>query len=133
MRQLIRLAGSLLLLTALLVACQSEGAVVATPAAPTAAAVAVTLPEEPTPTPAAEAEPGKHLTICMAEEPSTLYWHARSTLYEEAALHALFENDIVGYAYFPDIMHRSGIRNVFDLFFGKVHLLRNNRTITAHT
>jgi peptide/nickel transport system substrate-binding protein len=35
----------------------------------------------------------------MSQEPSTLYWHGRSTLFEEAVLHGLYENDLTTLSY----------------------------------
>ncbi len=60
-------------------------------------------PIPPTSTPLQTPASGKHLTICMAEEPTTLYWHGRATIYDEAVLHALFENDLttLSFAYQP--------------------------------
>ncbi len=61
---------------------------------PTTAATISKAAADPTATPVIIPEPGKNLTICMAQEPSTLYWHGRTTLFDEAVLHGLYENDL---------------------------------------
>jgi peptide/nickel transport system substrate-binding protein len=39
----------------------------------------------------------------MSQEPSTLYWHGRETVFDEAVLHGLYENDLttLSYGYQP--------------------------------
>ncbi len=70
---------------------------------PTPAVTVEVAPIPPTSTPPQTLEPGKQLTICMADEPTTLYWHGRETIYDEAVLHGLYENDLttLSFAYQP--------------------------------
>ncbi len=86
---------SLLLVTALgLISCQADPGTTVVESTPTAAATTNPEPVRPTATPATIVPTGKHLTICMAEEPTTLYWHGRSTVFDEAVLHGIYENDL---------------------------------------
>ena len=59
---------------------------------------------EPTPTnppPTATPEPAKEMTICMAQEPQSLFWYGDDSLAATAVRHALYENLITSqdYAY----------------------------------
>ena len=95
---------SLLLFTAIgLVSCQTSPTASIVESTPTIAAAVINDAQDPTATPPELSVPGKHLTICMSQEPSTLYWHGRETLFDEAVLHGLYENDLttLSYGYQP--------------------------------
>ncbi|MFQ5398137.1 MAG: peptide ABC transporter substrate-binding protein [Anaerolineae bacterium] len=54
---------------------------------------------EASPTPEPKPPAPKELTVCMAQEPVTLYRYGRSLLVEDAVLHGLFENDFTTLSY----------------------------------
>ena len=93
----------LLLLACGLISCRTEAAETVEPSTPTAVPTVRSVAADPTATPPAVPEPGKHLTICMSQEPSTLYWHGRATVFDEAVLHGIYENDLTTlfYSYQP--------------------------------
>ncbi len=101
MRQAVLLLFLLTFALSGLISCRTDPADPVEEATPTIAAIVSKEAADPTATPAVIAEPGKNLTICMAQEPSTLYWHGRDTLFDEAVLHGLYENDFttLSYAY----------------------------------
>ncbi len=45
------------------------------------------------------AEPSNQLIICMSQEPETLFWHGRETVFEDAVLHGIYENDLTTISY----------------------------------
>ncbi len=86
-----------------LISCRTDPADTVIEITPTIAATVSSDKGDPTATPPVVSEPGKHLTICMSQEPSTLYWHGRETLFDEAVLHGVYENDLttLSYGYQP--------------------------------
>ena len=52
----------------------------------------------PTITPQVEIQTN-HLVICMEQEPETLFWYARESIFQDAVLHGIFENDITSLSY----------------------------------
>lgn len=76
-----------------LVSCRTGPDAPAVEQTPTPSSTVVVEPVQPTLPPTPTPEQGKHLTICMAQEPTSLYWHGRSTIQDQAVLHGLYEND----------------------------------------
>ncbi len=52
----------------------------------------------PTVTPAV-IEPSNDLVVCMSQEPKTLFWYGRETVFEDAVLHGIYENDLTTLSY----------------------------------
>lgn len=92
-----------ILLTCAQLSCRTPSSNTVADNPPPITATAAAVVGTPTTTPGPVPETGKHLTICMSQEPSTLYWHGHSTLFEEAVLHGLYENDLttLSYGYQP--------------------------------
>jgi len=44
-------------------------------------------------------ERSNHLVVCMSQEPKTLFWYGRETVFEEAVLHGIYENDLTTISY----------------------------------
>lgn len=93
MKSYISFTALFLILLALLISCRTERDAATTVVTPTSMVITEEAPVDPTPTMPFVQETGDQLTICMEEEPATLYWLGRSTLFDEALLHALYEND----------------------------------------
>ena len=57
----------------------------------------------PEPIPVSGERPTKELVICMAQEPTSLYWYGTETFAAQVVWHAIFENDYtsLSYAYQP--------------------------------
>lgn len=69
-------------------------------AVPTVQIAATDVFEIVTPTSAPPVEKrGNNLVVCMAQEPQTLFWYGRDTVYEDAVLHAIYENDLTTISY----------------------------------
>jgi peptide/nickel transport system substrate-binding protein len=94
------LFGTLLLLVALAqFSCRTPPSETAVAEPPPITVTSERVARTATDTPTVPPQSGKHLAICMSEEPSSLYWHGASTLFDRAVLHGLYENDLTSLSY----------------------------------
>ena len=87
--------------------------------------VAVEVEVEVVPEATVEVKLPKVLTVCMSQEPATLYPYGDINLAEEAILHGIFENDFVNLSYqyqpqgivkSPDLDEGDAVLNSIEVF-----------------
>jgi len=106
--RLILLAG-LLILASLLAGCASEGGDLPTPTSSEVEGTQVRTQDAGTPTaPPTPTTPPRRLTICIADEPDTLYIYGGNSLAQRHVLQAIYDGpiDMIGYQYQPVILEK---------------------------
>ncbi len=127
------------------IACQSKGEIVTVEVTRVVVEtvvktvdVAVEVEVEVVPEATVEVKLPKVLTVCMSQEPATLYPYGDINLAEEAILHGIFENDFVNLSYqyqpqgivkSPDLDEGDAVLNSIEVFEGSIIVDANDDVV----